>query len=413
MLGLDRLELADQYAPVGRDRDVEWQEAVDIVDESLVHFEPRLAEIFRSCLERRHVDAEPRSGKAGGAYCNSVSKGVLPYVLMNFTDNLRDVVTLAHEFGHATHGTLALERQAYRSYRVGLAVAEVPSTFAQLLAVERLLDREEDPATRAMLLADRAENAMASIFRQTVLARFEQRAYGLRGEGKALTRERLSEIWLEENQRYYGDSLVLPDGYRLGWAYVPHFIHVRFYTYAYSFAHLVAFSLLARYREDPAVVHAGVSRVPRQRRLSLAAGAARAARGRPPRPAHVDRRVRRVRPLHRRGRGRGRGAPLAARRAARSVLVWLRCSGRGGAFGAAPKLPSARRRRSGSRRRRYDAANQRTGTAKRCTGATAVPLEPASARNGVRAKRAGDRALRRAEHLSIPRKERSSSRGAG
>jgi oligoendopeptidase F len=250
VLGLDRLELADQYAPVGRDRDVDWQEAVDIVDESLVHFEPLLAEIFRACLERKHVDAEPRSGKAGGAYCNSVSKGVLPYILMNFTDTLRDVVTLAHEFGHATHGTLALERQAYRSHRVGLAVAEVPSTFAQLLAVERLLDREEDPATRAMLLADRAENAMASIFRQTVLARFEQRAYGLRGEGKALTRERLSEVWLEENQRYYGDSLALPDGYRLGWAYVPHFIHVRFYTYAYSFAHLVAFSLLARYRAD-------------------------------------------------------------------------------------------------------------------------------------------------------------------
>ena len=251
VLGLDRLELADQYAPVGQERDVDWQEAVEIVDESLVHFEPRLAEIFRSVLERRHVDAEPRTGKAGGAYCNAVSKGVLPYVLMNFTDKLRDVVMLVHEFGHVTHGTLALERQAYRSFRVGLAVAEVPSTFAQLLAVERLIDREDDPSTRAMLLADRAENAMASIFRQTVLARFEQDAYALRGEGKALTSERLSGIWLEANERYYGESLALPPGYRLGWSYIPHFVHVRFYTYAYSFAHLVAFSLLARYRADP------------------------------------------------------------------------------------------------------------------------------------------------------------------
>jgi oligoendopeptidase F len=252
VLGLDRLELADQYAPVGEDRAVGWQEAVEIVEDSLVHFEPRLAEILRACLERGHVDAEPRSGKAGGAYCNTVSKTVLPYVLMNFTDRLRDVVTLAHEFGHATHGTLALERQRYRSYRVGLAVAEVPSTFAQLLAVERLLDEEQEPATRAMLLADRAENALASIFRQTVLARFEQRAYALRGEGKALTADRLSGLWLEENERYYGGSIVLPDGYRVGWSYIPHFIHVRFYTYAYAFAHLVAFSLLARYRDDPA-----------------------------------------------------------------------------------------------------------------------------------------------------------------
>jgi oligoendopeptidase F len=105
--------------------------------------------------------------------------------------------------------------------------------------------------TRVMLLADRAEGAMASIFRQVMMARFEVRAYAARGEGKALTRDRLAETWMEENERYYADSLDLPDGYRLGWSYVPHFIHVRFYTYAYAFAHLVAFSLAARYREDP------------------------------------------------------------------------------------------------------------------------------------------------------------------
>jgi oligoendopeptidase F len=251
VLGLDKLMLGDQYAPVGSDRRVEWTEAVAMVDDSLRDFEPRLADIFRSCLERAHVDAEPRPGKVGGAYCNSVSKTVLPYVLLNYTDQLRDVVTLAHEFGHAVHGTLALERQTYRSFHTGLALAEVPSTFAQLMAVERLIELEEDPATRVMLLADRAEGAMASIFRQTMMARFEEQAYAARGEGKALTRDRLGGMWMEANERYYADSLELPEGYRLGWSYIPHFIHVRFYTYAYTFAHLVAFSLVARYREDP------------------------------------------------------------------------------------------------------------------------------------------------------------------
>jgi oligoendopeptidase F len=250
-LGIEPLELADQYAPVGGGRTVDWLEAVSIVDESLAAFEPRLAGVFRACLERGHVDAEPRPGKAGGAYCNPVSRSVLPYVLLNFTDTLRDVVVLAHEFGHATHAALTLERQTYRSSRVGLAIAEIPSTFTQLLAVERLLEHEEDPATRAGLLADRAEDAMASIFRQTVLARFEQRAYALRGGGKALTSDRLAELWVAENERYYGSSLSLPGGYRLGWSYIPHFIDVRFYTYAYAFAHLMAFSLIVRYRADP------------------------------------------------------------------------------------------------------------------------------------------------------------------
>jgi oligoendopeptidase F len=251
VLGLDRLQLADQYAPIGSDRRVEWTEAIAMVDDSLREFAPRFSEIFHTCLDRGHVDAEPRLGKVGGAYCNSVSKTVLPYVLLNYTDQLRDVVTLAHEFGHAVHGALALERQTYRAYHTGIAVAEVPSTFAQLLAVERLIDNEEDTSTRVMLLADRAESAMASIFRQTMMARFETRAYAIRGEGKALTSDRLSELWFEQNESYYGDSIELPAGYRLGWAYIPHFIHVRFYTYAYAFAHLVAFSLLARYREDP------------------------------------------------------------------------------------------------------------------------------------------------------------------
>lgn len=251
LLGLDKLTLADQYAPVGSDRRVEWGEAAEMVEESLRELEPRLGEIFHTCLERGHVDAEPRPGKVGGAYCSSISKDILPFVLLNFTDQLRDVVTLAHEFGHVVHGTLSLERQTYRAYHTGLAVAEIPSTFAQLLAVERLIDAEDDASTRAMLLADRAESAMASIFRQAMMARFEQQAYGIRGEGKALTSDRLSEIWFAANERYYADSLELPEGYRLGWTYIPHFIHVRFYTYAYTFAHLVAFSLLARYREDP------------------------------------------------------------------------------------------------------------------------------------------------------------------
>jgi oligoendopeptidase F len=251
LLGLDELELADQYAPIGEARQFSWNEAVEIVDSSFARFSPRLAEIFRLCLEAGHVDVLPRAGKAAGAYCTSVSKTILPYVLMNYTERLRDVSTLAHEFGHATHNVLSLEQQTWRSHRTGIPMAEVPSTFAQALADDFLLENEADPATRAALAADRLENAFAAIYRQTVLARFEQRAYALRSEGRSLAVERLNEIWAEENGKYYGDALVMPEGYAYGWSYIPHFIHVRFYTYAYSFAQLVALLLYRRYRQDP------------------------------------------------------------------------------------------------------------------------------------------------------------------
>jgi oligoendopeptidase F len=251
LLGLPKLELADQYAPIGESRAFSWDEAVDIVDSSFNRFAPRLAEIFRSCIDAGHVDVLPRNGKSGGAYCTSVSKTILPYVLMNYTERLRDVSTLAHEFGHATHNVLSLEVQNYRSHRTGIPVAEIPSTFAQSIADDYLLEIEQDPGTRAALAADRLENAFAAIYRQTVLARFEQRAYAVRGEGRSLGTERLNELWVEENGKYYGDALKMPEGYAYGWSYIPHFIHVRFYTYAYSFAQLVALLLYRRYREDP------------------------------------------------------------------------------------------------------------------------------------------------------------------
>src|SRR4029077_15104718 len=165
-LGLDKLELADQYAPIGDARAFTWPEAVDIVDSSFARFAPRLAEIFRSCIEAGHVDVLPRPGKAAGAYCTSVSTTILPHVLMNYTERLRDVSTLAHEFGHATHNVLALERQTWRSHRTGIPVAEVPSTFAQALADDFLPESEADPLTRAVLAADRLENAYAGVFRQ-------------------------------------------------------------------------------------------------------------------------------------------------------------------------------------------------------------------------------------------------------
>jgi oligoendopeptidase F len=132
----------------------------------------------------------------------------------------------------------------------GLALAEVPSTFAELLTFDHLLETETDPDTRRALICERVEGSFATVFRQTVLARYEQRAYAARGEGTTLTAERLSDIWLDANQLYYGDSIVLPDGYRFGWSYIPHFISTRFYTYAYVFAHLTTLALYARYRED-------------------------------------------------------------------------------------------------------------------------------------------------------------------
>ena len=250
ILGLDRLELHDQYAPIGAGRSVNYPEARRLIDESFGRFSPRVAQLAGGFFDERRIDAEPRSGKRGGAFCAPVAQDASPYVLMNFTDRMDDVMTLAHELGHGMHFTFASAEQTALSAGTGIALAEVPSTFAELLAFDHLLGVETDAATRRALVSERVEGSFATVFRQTVLTRYEQRAYALRAEGATLTPERLSGIWIEENRKYYGDSLALPEGYRVGWSYIPHFISTRFYTYAYVFAHLATLALYARYREQ-------------------------------------------------------------------------------------------------------------------------------------------------------------------
>ena len=111
-------------------------------------------------------------------------------------------------------------------------------------------DLRKDPRGAGDPGTNDEENRAGTVFRQTVLARYEQRAYAARKAGTTLTAERLSDIWLDANRAYYGDTIALPDGYRFGWSYIPHFISTRFYTYAYVFAHLTTLALYAQYREQ-------------------------------------------------------------------------------------------------------------------------------------------------------------------
>lgn len=251
IMGLDRLALADQYAPIGGARAVDFAETRGIIETSFGAFSPRIAEVATRFFEERRIDAEPRAGKRGGAFCSPVAQDASPYILMNFTDRMDDVMTLAHELGHGMHFALSGARQTALSAHTGLALAEVPSTFAELVTFGYVLAEEKDPATRRALVCERLEGSFATVFRQTVLARFEQGAYAARTDGSTLTAERLSTLWRAANDAYYAGEIDIPDGYRVGWSYIPHFISTRFYTYAYVFAHLVTLALHARYREDP------------------------------------------------------------------------------------------------------------------------------------------------------------------
>ncbi len=250
LMGVERLHLADQYAPLGEGRSMPYAEALGIVDDAFGRFSPEITRVTRGVFDERRVDAEPRQGKRGGAFCASVSQDSQPFIMLNHTDTLRDLMTVAHELGHGMHFALSSERQSALSMHAPLALCEVPSTFAELIVFDRMLQTEPDAATRTALIRQELESGFATVFRQTMMARYEQDAYGARAGGQALTKDRLAEFWLARNQSYYGDSMELPEGYRRGWSYIPHFINTRFYTYAYAFAHLASLTLFSLYREQ-------------------------------------------------------------------------------------------------------------------------------------------------------------------
>ncbi len=249
LLELPVLCIYDQYAPLLQEtRSYTFAQSRAIVLEALGAFTPKFATIAEEFFDRKWIDAEVRPGKRGGAFCASPSPAVHPYILCNYTDNIRDTMTVAHEMGHGLHGYLARKQTPF-NYHGGLPLAETASVFAEMLVFDRLTEVETDTKALLALIAGKIEDIFATAFRQTVLTRYEQRAFRAR-QAARLTAEKLSDIWIEANQQYYGDSIQLTDGYRWGWSYIPHFINSRFYCYSYVFGELLVLALYSIYREE-------------------------------------------------------------------------------------------------------------------------------------------------------------------
>ena len=265
LLRLPQIALYDQYAPVGEELPpFTFAEAQRVILEAFDAFTALFRSTAAEFFARRWIDAEIRKGKRGGAFCASPSPHLHPYILCNYTDNLRDVMTVAHELGHGLHGSLS-RKQSFWNYDTPLTTAETASVFGEMLVFDYLLERETDPHVRIALIAGKIEDIFATVFRQNVLTRFEQAAFAQRRK-RRFTPELLGTLWIEANRKYYGDGVEMAEPYRWGWSYIPHFIHTRFYCYSYVFGELLVLSLYRMYREQ------GKSFVPKYLALLEAGG---------------------------------------------------------------------------------------------------------------------------------------------
>ena len=249
LLQLPKLALYDQDAPVGKVvRPFPYEQAKQEILKAFEAFDPSFRHLASEFFAKNWIDAEIRKGKRGGAFCASPSPQLHPYILCNYDDNLRDVMTVAHELGHGLHGCLS-RKQNYFNYDTPLTTAETASVFAEMLVFDHLLGQQTDPQVQIALLAGKLEDIFATVFRQNVLTRFEELVFAARKE-KRLTPDALGKLWLEANGKYYSDAVEMPEGYRWGWSYIPHFIHSRFYCYSYVFGQLLVLALYRMYKDQ-------------------------------------------------------------------------------------------------------------------------------------------------------------------
>jgi oligoendopeptidase F len=250
LLGLDRLAYWDRMAPLtDTDEQIPYDEARAIVVDCYSGFSSELGEVAAGFFADGYIDAPPRPGKRGGAFCSYTVPSRHPYVMLNYTSRPYDVLTLAHELGHGVHAALARPQGIFQ-FTTPLTLAETASIFGETIVLGRLLERAPDAAARLSLLAGSLDGAVGAVFRQVAMNRFEHAIHTARREDGELPPERFAEAWLTTQADLLGDAVELHDDYGLWWSYVPHFVDVPGYVYAYAYGHLLALSVFRRYEEE-------------------------------------------------------------------------------------------------------------------------------------------------------------------
>lgn len=254
-LGLEELHMYDLYTPLVPEvkMNVTYKEAQDILLESLHVLGDEYVEILKEAYANRWVDVYENKGKRSGAY-SSGTYGTNPYVLMNWHDNVNNLFTLAHEFGHSVHSYYTRKTQPYVYGDYSIFVAEVASTCNEALLNDYLLKTTDDKKKRLYLLNHYLEGFRGTVFRQTMFAEFEHVIHQKVQEGHAVTPDMLTDIYYELNKKYFGDSLVIDKEIGLEWSRIPHFYY-NYYVYQYATGFSAATALSKQILEEgkPAV----------------------------------------------------------------------------------------------------------------------------------------------------------------
>lgn len=270
MMGLPRLSCHDIIAPLPDTphNKFRFERARDRVIKAYSRFDENYASAAKDMFARRHLDCSPRFGKQNGAFCSSWYNGKSAFVLSSFNETLRDVYTLAHELGHATHDYYSQRRRTILNLRIPMVVAETASIFGELLLTDFLLSEAKSKLEKKAILCSVLDAAGSVIFRVTARARFEQSLYSAVKRRDYLNYQTVCELWTAERSKIFGNAVEWFTEMDAEWTTVPHyyFANFRFYNYPYVYAQLFVYALYRKYLEE------GSRFVPRFKEILSAGG---------------------------------------------------------------------------------------------------------------------------------------------
>jgi oligoendopeptidase F len=261
VLGLQDYHVFDAFVPViDHDDKYPYDTVGDWIVEAMVPLGPDYQARLRDAFAGRWIDVFENQGKRSGAYSAPVY-GAHPYMLMNYNDTLDAVFTLAHELGHSMHTLLSHETQPFVYAGYTIFVAEVPSTLAEALLLEYLLDRVKTREERVTLLQHAIDGIVGTFYNQVLFADFELEAHRLVEQDQPVTAEALNGIYARLLDEYWGDVLAPDPRARTTWARIPHLFQSPYYVYQYATCFASTARLMTEVRHaDTAIARSAVDR---------------------------------------------------------------------------------------------------------------------------------------------------------
>ena len=246
--GKDRYDPWDQRSPApstgGEDRSIPYTEALELIANAYSSVDPTMGEFVEMMAKRKWIEGTVGPRKRPGAYCTGFPKSRTPRVYMTYTGGASDVITLAHELGHAFHSwTMKDLPDSQRSY--GMSLAETASTFGETIVRDALLERAETPSQELAIAWEEMGALVSFILNIPTRFEFEKNFYEAR-QDRPLLPDELKELMSQAWKKWYGESLSEPDP--LFWANKLHFFisGLSFYNFPYLFGYLFSLGVYAK-----------------------------------------------------------------------------------------------------------------------------------------------------------------------